>query len=95
MEMKKAAALRYTPDEKKAPQIVASGRGQLAAKIMQAAKESGVPFFRNKELAEALITLPVGSEIPRELYELTAEIFAFILSLDQKKGGGKSGERDS
>ncbi|HHY10314.1 MAG TPA: flagellar biosynthesis [Firmicutes bacterium] len=90
--MKKAAALRYRPAENKAPQILASGRGLLAERIIEEAAKSGVPLFKQKELAEALAALPAGLEIPPELYELTAGIFAFILRLDQEKSGGKSGQ---
>jgi len=70
-----ACALRY--DEKEgdaAPVVVASGEGDLAARIIQAAKDAGVPVLRDVPLARALIELDVGGEIPEELYEAVAEI---------------------
>lgn len=70
-----ACALRY--DEKEgdlAPVVVASGEGDLAARIVQAAREAAVPVVRDVPLARALVELDVGVAIPEELYEAVAEI---------------------
>ena len=70
-----ACALRY--DEKggdEAPVVVASGEGDLAARIAQAAQEWGVPIVRDVPLARALVELSVGDAIPEALYEVVAEI---------------------
>jgi len=70
-----ACALRY--DEKEgdsAPVVVASGEGDLAARIVQAAREAAVPVVRDVPLARALVELEVGAAIPEELYEAVAEI---------------------
>jgi flagellar biosynthesis protein FlhB len=70
-----ACALRY--DEKSgddAPVVVASGEGDLAARIAQAAGEWGVPIVRDVPLARALVELNVGDAIPEALYEVVAEV---------------------
>jgi type III secretion protein U len=70
-----ACALRYDGkggDE--APVVVASGEGELAARIAQAAQEWGVPIVRDVPLARALVELGVGDAIPEALYEAVAEI---------------------
>jgi type III secretion protein U len=70
-----ACALRY--DEKggdEAPVVVASGEGELAARIVQAARDWGVPVVRDMPLARALVELSVGDAIPEVLYEAVAEI---------------------
>jgi flagellar biosynthesis protein FlhB len=70
-----ACALRY--DEKagdEAPVVVASGEGDLAARIAQAAQAWGVPIVRDVPLARALVELGVGEAIPEALYEAVAEI---------------------
>lgn len=70
-----ACALRY--DEKEgdlAPVVVASGEGDLAARILQAARDAAVPVVRDVPLARALVELEVGVAIPEELYEAVAEI---------------------
>jgi flagellar biosynthesis protein FlhB len=74
-----ACALRY--DEKEgdqAPVVVASGEGDLAARIVQAAREYGVPVVRDVPLARALVELDVGDVIPEALYEAVAEILREI-----------------
>jgi flagellar biosynthesis protein FlhB len=70
-----ACALEYDDaggDE--APRVVASGQGELAAKIVEAARQYGVPVLRDVPLARALAELEVGDEIPEALYEAVAEI---------------------
>jgi flagellar biosynthesis protein FlhB len=70
-----ACALRY--DEKEgdsAPVVVASGEGELAARIAQAAHDHGVPVVRNAPLARALVELEPGQAIPEVLYQAVAEI---------------------
>lgn len=70
-----ACALKY--DEKEgdeAPVLVASGHGDLAKRIVEAARQYGVPVLRDVPLARALVELEVGDEIPEALYEAVAEI---------------------
>lgn len=70
-----ACALRYDEAEgDSAPVVVASGRGELAARIVQAAEAYGVPVLRDVPLARALIELEVDEAIPEALYEAVAEI---------------------
>jgi type III secretion protein U len=69
-----ACALRYAGEEDDAPVVVASGEGDLAARILRAAQEYGVPVVRDVPLARALRELAVGDQIPEVLYEAVAEI---------------------
>ncbi|GFN23747.1 MAG: EscU/YscU/HrcU family type III secretion system export apparatus switch protein [Thermoanaerobacteraceae bacterium] len=83
-KVKKAVALRYEENEDPAPQVVASGRGPVAERIIETAQKSGVPIHRDPDLAEMLSTLDIGTQIPPELYQVVAEVLVFIYSLDQK-----------
>ncbi len=56
------AALKYTGDG--APQVVAAGKGHLAATILARAREAGVPVHRDPELASSLAKLSLGQEVP-------------------------------
>lgn len=70
-----ACALRYDQENgDEAPVVLASGQGELAERIVQAAKAHGVPVLRDVPLARALVELEVGVAIPEALYEAVAEI---------------------
>jgi len=85
-KVKKAAALRYDPEKNSAPEIVALGRGEAAEKIIEKARENDVPVYEDKDLANALSFMKIGDEIPAELYEVVANILAFIGDMDGKFG---------
>ena len=72
-----AVALRY--DAPDAPKVVAVGRGDLGQRIIDTAREHGVPIDANAHLAEALSTVELETEIPPQLYEAISVIIAFIL----------------
>ena len=61
---RRAAALRY--EGTGAPKIVAAGRGHVAERILEAAREAGVPIRDNRALAESLAKLQLGTEIPED-----------------------------
>jgi len=82
--IKQAIALEYDP-EKEAPTILASGRGALAEKIIEKAKEAKVPVHKDDKLAATLSKLEVGDMIPPELYEVVAEILVFVDGMDKIK----------
>jgi flagellar biosynthesis protein len=87
MEKKKkreAAALRYSPENNGAPEIVALGKGEVAEKIIETARENNVPLYEDAELAHTLSYMEIGSEIPRELYEIVAKILVFVGDIDSK-----------
>jgi flagellar biosynthesis protein len=85
-KVKEAAALKYTPGEDTAPKIIAIAKGDAAEKIIEKAKESDVPVYENPELAHTLGSMSIGDQIPKELYEVVAEILVFISSLDKGYG---------
>lgn len=72
-----AVALRY--DAPNAPKVVAMGRGDLGQRIIETARQHGVPVEQNAPLAEALSAIELDTEIPEAMYEAVAVIIAFIL----------------
>jgi flagellar biosynthesis protein len=74
-----AVALMYDEKDERAPRVVASGSGWLGQKIIDTAREHGVPIEQNPALAQALSTLELDEEIPEALYRAVAEILGFIL----------------
>ena len=83
-KVKQAIALEYDPSDE-APKVIASGRGLLAERIIERAKESDVPIHRDDKLADTLSRLEIGEMIPPELYEVVAEILIFVDSMDKLK----------
>jgi flagellar biosynthesis protein len=73
------AALRYTGDG--APQVVAAGKGYVAATILARAREAGVPVHRDPELASALARLALGQEVPEAMWTAVAEVLAWAYGL--------------
>ncbi len=83
-KVKTAVALSYDPDDD-APKVVASGKGALAERIIEKAKEADVAVHRDDKLAETLSRLEIGELIPPELYEVVAEILVFVDAMDKIK----------
>lgn len=82
---KQAIAIQYNPDEV-ALKILASGTGIIADKIIEKAKSSDVPLYKDNKLANTLSKLDIGEYIPPELYSIVAEILVFVDNLDKIKG---------
>ena len=80
--VKTAVALGYEPGDK-APRIIATGKGELAQKIIDKAKEVDVPLHKDDKLAKTLSKLEIGDTIPPELYEVVAEILVFVDHMDR------------
>lgn len=74
-----AIALHYEKKDGGAPRVVAKGRGEIGAKIVETARAHGVPLEENPALAEALSAVEIGDEIPEALYRAVAEVLVFIL----------------
>ncbi|MGI6783782.1 MAG: EscU/YscU/HrcU family type III secretion system export apparatus switch protein [Aminivibrio sp.] len=81
-----AAAIEYDEKQDEAPRLVASGKGYVAEKIIELAREADVPVVEDAMLVSALMVLELGEEIPAELYEAVAKILAFIYKLDKGEG---------
>lgn len=79
---RKAAALKYDKGYN-APIVTAAGIGQIADKIIEKAKENKVPVVENKELANLLTNVEVGDAIPYELYEVVAQVIAYVTDIDK------------
>lgn len=82
--LKKAVALRYSPEAQKAPTLIAKGKGHMAEAILQKAKENGIPIQEDSSLVEVLSKLDLDQEIPPELYQLVAEVLSFIYRSDNR-----------
>lgn len=80
--VKTAVALAYEPGDV-APKILATGKGELAERIIEKGKEENVPFYQDNKLANTLSKLQIGDTIPPELYDVVAEILVFVDDMDK------------
>ncbi len=80
----KAAALKYSAARNAAPKVIATGRGEIALKIIEKAKAYDVPLFRNEALADALLRQEVGSEIDPQLFQAVAEVFVWLMRTEEE-----------
>jgi len=81
---KKAVAIKYDPEVHEAPVLSAKGSGAVAESIIQQAEKHGIPTQENQSLVEMLSVLELNQQIPPELYQVTAEILAFVYRMDQR-----------
>jgi len=82
----RAAAISYDPTETDVPILSAFGEGHLAEKIVEVAKESGVPVMQEPGLTNMLSKLSVGDEIAPEMYDAVAKVLAFVSDMDRSYG---------
>ena len=80
----KAAALKYEMKKDRAPRVIAKGKGLIAEKILEVAREHNIPLYRDKELSQVLEALDLNTEIPAELFRAVAEVLAFIYRMNKK-----------
>ncbi len=77
-----AVALKYDKEKAEAPVVIAKGADYLAEKIKQTARENKIEIVENKPLARMLYhNVDLGAEIPPELYQMVAEILAYVYGL--------------
>ena len=79
-----ATALRYVDGEDEAPTVLATGDGDLARRIQDAARAYGIPVVRDVPVARALSELQVGDTIPEALYEAVAAILEEVWSEEER-----------
>ncbi|MCG5514182.1 EscU/YscU/HrcU family type III secretion system export apparatus switch protein [Ectothiorhodospira shaposhnikovii] len=76
---RQAIALHYGGSG--APRLTAKGEGELAERILDIARAHDVPVHRDAALSMTLSRVPLGEEIPENLYVAVAEVLAFIYLL--------------
>lgn len=86
--VKGAVALGYNTSEDGAPKVIAKGQGFLAEKIVEVAKENRIMVEEDPLLFDSLYRLEVGDEIPAKLYQVIAELLAYVYKINGKKFQG-------
>ena len=63
--------------------MTALGRGLLAERLIEEARQHGIPIRENPDLVQILLELDLGQEIPPDLYQAVAEILIFVYRLNE------------
>lgn len=80
-----AVAILYDKASHEAPVVIAKGADYLAQKIKDVANENSIEIVENKPLARMLYhNVDIGAEIPPELYQMVAEVLAYVYSIKGK-----------
>jgi FlhB-like protein len=77
-EPTRAAVIRYDKEKDNAPVVVAQGRGEVARKIIEKAKESNIALQEDALLLDNLFSLDLGNQVPPQLYQVIAEILLLV-----------------
>jgi flagellar biosynthesis protein len=80
---KKAVAIKYDQAKTVAPVVKAKGAGIIAENILEEAIKHNVPVQEDKALLEILMELELNETIPEELYEVVAEVLAYVYNLHE------------
>ena len=80
-KQKTAVALGFEKGDE-APKILATGKGHVAEKIIEQAREHNVPIHYDARLANTLSKLDFDKYIPPELYEAVIEVLMYVDKVD-------------
>lgn len=81
---KSVVALRYDSLKEEAPRVIAKGRGLMADKIIEMAKKNDVPIREDADLFEVLSQVDIDQEIPSSIYNVVAELLAFVYQINRE-----------
>ena len=60
-----------------APVVSAQGKNATAEQILAIARQHDIPLYEDAGLAQLLMQLELGEQIPESLYHIIAEVIAF------------------
>ena len=81
-----AVAVKYDKETAEAPYVLDKGADYVAANIKEIAKQNNIEIVENKPLARMLYyNVEIGDQIPPELYQMVAEVLAYVYSVKNKE----------
>jgi flagellar biosynthesis protein len=82
LEGQSVVALRYKDGEDDKPVIVAHGKGAVAERILELAKENDIPMQEDASLVNDLIDMDLGTNVPPQLYHVIAEVLIMLEEIE-------------
>jgi len=84
MKRRGAVALGYTDYKDEAPTVLAKGFGYISDEIIAKGKENNIMIREDELLMQSLSRLEIGENIPPKLYQVIAELLAYVYKAEQK-----------
>lgn len=85
-----AVAVRYDgaprTGEACAPRVVAKGAGWVAGRILELARQHGVPVREDPDLVAMLSACDIDDEVEPEMYAAVAEVLAWLYRCNRELG---------
>ncbi|MDA8839742.1 EscU/YscU/HrcU family type III secretion system export apparatus switch protein, partial [bacterium] len=79
-----AVALKYQPENRDTPYIIAMGKGPMALRIIDEADKANISRVRSPLLARALFfTGDIGVDVAEDLFSAVASVLAYVLQLER------------
>lgn len=76
-----ASAIKYDPVSN--PRVIARGSGTLAKQITATARQHNIPILEDFALSKKLSHIPLGNDIPENIYFAIASLFGYILEVEE------------
>lgn len=79
---KSAVSLHFDQSRDQAPKVTAKGRGLVAERIIELAREHQIPIKEDPDLIEVLSQLDINQEVPPSVYRIVAELLAWVYKMN-------------
>lgn len=83
-KLKSAIVLKYDAATNPAPKVTAKGKGLIGEKIIALARENNIPIKKDPDLVQVLSQVDIGQTIPASLYQVVAELLAFVYEVNKE-----------
>lgn len=87
--LQKAVSLKYKMGKDPAPKVTAKGQGLVAERIIALAREHKIPIKEDPDLLQVLSQVEVNQEVPPSIYQMIAELLAFIYKVNNEYKSNK------
>lgn len=84
---KTALSLHFNQRKDQAPKVTAKGKGLMAERIIELAREHQIPIKEDPDLVEVLSQVDVNQEVPPSVYRVVAELLAWVYKMNSDYKG--------
>jgi flagellar biosynthesis protein len=77
-------------DSGEAARVIAKGYGDLAEQVIAEARRHGIYVHDSPELVGLLMGLDLDQHVPDRLYDVVAELLAWVAEMDARSAGSRA-----